>query len=190
MNHQQDKADAISWARRLAERQFLVLDTETTGLYDAQALQIAVINQDGEPMWETLVMPTCEISEGAWKIHGISMDTLIAAQAPTFDRVYPELAALLTGQNLVIYNAAYDWPILSRQCLEYNLQSPELGCLTCAMEWYAQYVGCWNQRHQSYTWQKLPDGDHSALGDCQATLALIRRMAATPDGWRIKELDR
>jgi len=56
MNHQQDKAAAISWARRLAERQFLVLNAKTTGLYDAQALQIAVINQDGEPMWETLVM--------------------------------------------------------------------------------------------------------------------------------------
>ena len=122
-------------------------------------------------------------------MHGISLDTLIAAQAPTFDRVYPEFAALVTGENLVIYNAGFHWPIITKQCCEYNLQPPELHCLTCAMEWYAQYVGLWNGKQKHYTWQKLSSEELSALGNCQATLALIRRMAATPEGWRIKELD-
>jgi DNA polymerase-3 subunit epsilon len=28
-----------------------------------------------------------------------------------------------------------------------------------------------------FRWQKLPGGDHSAIGDARATLAVIRRMA-------------
>jgi hypothetical protein len=33
-----------------------------------------------------------------------------------------------------------------------------------------------NDYHQFYTWQKLPGGDHSALGDCLATLKVIKDM--------------
>jgi DNA polymerase-3 subunit epsilon len=42
---------------------------------------------------------------------------------------------------------------------------------------YAEWFGEWNSYHQSFRWQKLQGGDHSALGDCFATLELIKRMA-------------
>ena len=35
--------------------------------------------------------------------------------------------------------------------------------------------------HQSYRYQKLPGGDHTAPGDCRATLALLRKMAGDGD---------
>ena len=44
---------------------------------------------------------------------------------------------------------------------------------------YAQFVGEWNPRHGDYRWQRLPSGDHSAIGDCRATLALIHKMAVS-----------
>ena len=57
----------------------------------------------------------------------------------------------------------------------------------CAMEAYAELYGDWNDYHQSYRWQKLSDAArvmnikasnlHSALGDCQTTLAVIQAMA-------------
>ena len=46
----------------------------------------------------------------------------------------------------------------------------------CAMGWYSQYVGEPGKRG-GYRNQKLPGGDHSALGDCRATLAVIETMA-------------
>jgi DNA polymerase-3 subunit epsilon len=46
------------------------------------------------------------------------------------------------------------------------------------MHWYAQFVGDWNEYHGNYKWQRLPGGDHSALGDCRATLAVLKEMAA------------
>ncbi len=47
----------------------------------------------------------------------------------------------------------------------------------CAMVAYAQYVGEMNHKGTGYKWHKLRGGDHTALGDCRATLGLIRRMA-------------
>ncbi|NJL65352.1 MAG: hypothetical protein HC903_30705 [Methylacidiphilales bacterium] len=51
------------------------------------------------------------------------------------------------------------------------------GSIHCAMHYYSQYVGEWNDYHGNYKWQKLPGGDHSALGDCHATLKIIKQMA-------------
>lgn len=44
------------------------------------------------------------------------------------------------------------------------------------MGWYSQYVGEPGKRG-GYRSQKLPDGDHSALGDCKAILAVLDGMA-------------
>jgi DNA polymerase-3 subunit epsilon len=46
------------------------------------------------------------------------------------------------------------------------------------MRQYAAFVGEWNEYHGNYRWQRLPGGDHSALGDARATLSLLKRMAA------------
>ncbi len=40
-----------------------------------------------------------------------------------------------------------------------------------------KYMGEWNYYHQSYKWPKLQGGDHTAVGDCQATLRVINEMA-------------
>lgn len=46
------------------------------------------------------------------------------------------------------------------------------------MTFYAAYVGeFFDPEGQDYRYQRL-GGDHSALGDARATLALIHRMAA------------
>jgi DNA polymerase-3 subunit epsilon len=42
---------------------------------------------------------------------------------------------------------------------------------------YARFIGEWNSYYNSYKWQKLDGGDHTALGDCLATLEVIRVMA-------------
>lgn len=46
----------------------------------------------------------------------------------------------------------------------------------CAMARYSQYVGQPGKR-SGYTNQKLPGADHSALGDCRVTLAVIQKKA-------------
>jgi DNA polymerase-3 subunit epsilon len=59
-----------------------------------------------------------------------------------------------------------------------DLNLDQLVTVHCAMQWYAQYVGEWHDYWGNYRWQRLPGGDHSALGDARATLSLLKRMAA------------
>lgn len=45
------------------------------------------------------------------------------------------------------------------------------------MERYAEYYGDWNDYHESYRWQPL-NGGHRALGDAQAALKRLHKMAS------------
>lgn len=188
-----DQEAASEWARQLLSNpDAVILDTETTGLsYDAECCQIAVIDLSGAVLLDTLVKPSIPISIGAMRVHGITNERV--QDAPTFDRVWPQLRAILAGREVVIYNAEYDLRVLNRsggasgvalRDLHPELPTPNrptwIGgarMVTCAMVQYAAYVGDWSSYHQSYRFQKLPNGDHTALGDARATLAVIQLMA-------------
>lgn len=178
------RVEAQRWARRLLERpwQWVLLDTETTGLDDlAEVVQIGVLAPDGTPLLDTLVRPTRPIPPEATAIHGIS--NMHVAQAPRYRDVHPRLEALLRGKTVVVYNAQYDARVLRQTARLSGLGACDLPVVwQCAMEQYARYVGRWSDRHGSFLWQPLPRSDpharHQALDDCRLTLALIRRMAA------------
>lgn len=146
----------------------VILDTETTGLYGADAIQISIIDTAGDVLLDTLVQTPKQIEPEAQYIHGISKDDL--NDAPTADELHDQLANILKDKLVLIYNASFDQPIIQRQ-FGIKLKTD------CVMLTYASYIGEWSDYHDDYRWQRLPGGDHSALGDCRATLAIIREMA-------------
>lgn len=172
---------AKEWARDLLNKNpaaWVILDTETTGLDNkAQIVQVAIINGAGDVLMDNvLVKPTISIPKNASGIHGVTDDAVKAA--PNFIDVWLEIHKHLQGKHLVIYNAEYDLRVL-RQSAEAQCHTIEFpnSSGSCAMNMYAEYVGDWNEYHGSFRWQRLPGGDHTALGDCQATLDLILQMA-------------
>lgn len=185
-----DREKAVRWARELFTRDnWCILDTETTGLgNDAEICQISVINPKGETLTDTLIEPTVEIEPGAIAIHGITNDRVIGAGG--FHLHLTPLLQAVRDKDVIIYNAEFDLKLLRQSARPYGIwlafpTSDRRGCriflnggsIHCAMQWYSQWVGEWNNYHGNYKWQKLPGGDHSALGDCRATLEVIRRMA-------------
>ena len=174
---ERDRQNACRWAHRLLQKpdSFVVLDTETTGLYDAEPVQIAVIRSDGSTLLDTLVKPTIPVSEGAARVHGITEERL--KDAPRFSEVYPKLRAVVADLIIVTYNVAFDQNVINQACHAASLERLS-NVWECAMEAYAEFCGEWSDRHQSYTWQKLPGGDHSAIGDCRAALRIMQKMAA------------
>lgn len=176
-----DRRAAARWAAGLLADPtgVVVLDTETTGLSSIdEIVQIAMIDGAGEVLLDTLVKPTISIPLAAWNIHGISDADV--AEAPTIAKVQPRIVETIGRRQLVIYNANFDLTLIRQSLIACGLPDLELESLAgvhCAMQWYAQYVGEWNDYWGNYRWQKLPGGDHSALGDARATLALLRRMA-------------
>lgn len=174
------------WAYQLLRSRFYVLDTETTGL-DARAeiVQLALIDQDGQTVMNTLVKPTRPCPPEVTRVHGITNEML--ADAPTLDDLYIALSSKLAASTLIAYNMAFDWRLLHQSLAVYGLPLPVGAKKQCAMEAYARYYGQRNRRTGGYTWQSLSNAcrqqhikleyAHSALGDARATLALLHQMA-------------
>lgn len=170
------KRKATDWARSvLADERTVILDIETTGL-NGSIVDIAIITTEGRTLLETLINPEQTIPNEASAIHGITDE--MVKDAPKFSDIYPEILRVLTGARVVIYNANFDTGRLWYDCQRCDLPQLEklFKSVECAMLKYAAWYGEWNSHHKSFKWQRL-NGGHRALGDCLATLELIKKMA-------------
>jgi DNA polymerase-3 subunit epsilon len=182
--------NAIQWADELvAAGNFVVLDTETTSL-EGYPVQIAVVDAQGETLFDRLIKPPegIEIDAGAEKVHGISME--MVKDAPEFDAIVGELNRVIDGKTVVAYNADFDKGVIGRACLKYGLpKSAGNGHeYDCAMLKFAEFVGEIG-RKGDYKWQTLEsaaralgvtvlgDKAHNAVGDCRFTLEVVKALA-------------
>lgn len=167
-------------------KRYLILDTETTGLANAEIVQIAIINDQGAVLLDTLVKPVKPIPADATRVHGITNDHV--ASAPGWAEVAPLVEKLLDDQHLIIYNAAFDTAAMRSASVHAGTEwcfNP--ASVSCAMEAFAEHHGDWNEYHQSYKWKPLSfaarsagvevEAAHSALGDCKMTLSVCRYLA-------------
>jgi DNA polymerase-3 subunit epsilon len=173
------REEAIRWARSLLSGgEFVVLDSETTGLgTPIDFVEVGVVSWRGEPLFDSLVCPSCPIEAGASRVHGHTRESL--AQERRFFEVYPDLLDVLWAKRVVVYNAPYDrrvWDMVVGRLGARAALAGKLPPWECAMRAFAAYVGERSKRG-GYKYQKLPGGDHTAVGDARATLRLIERMA-------------
>jgi DNA polymerase-3 subunit epsilon len=171
-----DRYHAAQWAKELTMREdWVIIDTETTGLRNAEIIQIGVLSGGGEVLLDSLVKPTIPIPLKTSIIHGITDDQV--QNAPTFPEIYPHFVDLIKNKAVVIYNAQFDEAIFRYCCNRAHFNVPSFTALHNAMQWYAKWIGDWSDYHGNYRWPKLPGGDHSAIGDCHATLKVIQTMS-------------
>lgn len=170
---------------------YLVLDTETTGLDSTSEIcQIAIIDSNGKVLLDTLVKPVRPIPPSATAIHGITNE--MVANANPFPMV--EIGVYLINRNVIVYNSNYDVGLLyqSERALGYKTTEwYKVANFYCAMEAFAEIYGDWNDYHQSYRWQKLSTAcayykipvtkAHGALEDCLSTLAVCKAMVASKE---------
>ena len=103
----------------IKDLKFACFDTETTGLSTqagGRICEIAVsVSQGGKPLeqFSTLINPQCPIHPDVVAIHGITSE--MAAKAPTFKQVLPQLQALFDGAVLVAHNADFDIGFLQNE---------------------------------------------------------------------------
>lgn len=145
----------------------------------AEIVEIAIINHLDEMLLDTLIKPCIPIPAEVTEFHGLS-DAMVA-EAPTFPEVYPHIDAALKDKRVLIYNSAFDIPILNYCCRLHSLPILKLAKRSdCLMEWVAQWAGNWSYYHKDYQYVPL-NGNHRALGDCMAAFELIKLMAADSD---------
>ncbi len=175
------KIEAVQWAKTLMNHPFLILDTETTGLRSwDQIVEIAVIDEIGDVLLNTLINPEISIPVGVTSIHGITNE--MVQDKPRFQDILPELEDILNGMPVVIYNATFDKRFLAHGGLtveDYEFQ--------CAMLMYAKFFGVWSDYYNNWKRQSLQKACHycgiqrksihRAASDCEATRQIINYMA-------------
>lgn len=156
---------------------FAVLDVETTG-FDAagrdRIVEIAIVrlSPTGDPIdsWSTLIDPGRP--PGPTRIHGLTAADLRGA--PTFADIAGEVAARLDGAVVVAHNADFDLRFLGAEFERAGLAAPAWPTL-CTLA-LAYRVGSASSRRLGDLCEAegLVHGDrHSALGDAEATAALL-----------------
>ncbi|MDL1900558.1 3'-5' exonuclease [Anaerolineae bacterium CFX9] len=174
----------------LRSQDYLILDTETTGLSQAEICQIAIIDAAGSVLLDTLVKPVRSIPPDATRIHGIT-DRDVAG-APSFAQVRPIIIDLLRDRDVIVYNAAFDRKMLHQSADAAGLEHVDYKQFSrwwCAMETFSELYAEFDRSRRSYRWQSLaraaayyniiPEAPaHSAIADCRTTLNVCRRMLA------------
>lgn len=149
-------ATAVAWARDVVHDPTVVyLDTETTGLgSDAEILEIAIIDQRGQILLDTLVRPRGVIPPDATRIHGIGHADV--RHAPTWSALWPQVAAQLQGRRVIVYNAQFDYRMVQQENTRCGLPHPP-DSWECAMRQYAHFAAVWHARYGNYRWHRLDD---------------------------------
>ncbi len=168
---------------------FIVLDTETTGLDTGEVCQIAVIDSDGQPLIETLVKPSRPIPARATSIHGIT--NAMVSGAPGWREIAPRLVEIVSGRDVIAYNAVFDRKMLHRSAEYAGLPPTDWKTFSrwwCAMIAFAEVYGE-RSPYGGYRFQKLAAAAryyriaepqvHHALEDCRLTLAIVKALAET-----------
>lgn len=182
---------------KLNTQNAVIIDTETTGLDDkSEIVEITAISAaSGDVLFHSLVRPTSYIPSEATAIHGITNSKV--SNAPRFVQIIEPLFNAIQDSEIIIYNSDFDSRLFiqsyelsdhvttceMRQCyfaLKYAMLKA-----TCAMDWYAEFFGEWNDFHDDYKWQSLSNAcaqqgvntsdliPHSSADDCEMTRRLI-----------------
>ena len=179
---------------------YVILDTETTGLdNNAEIIEISIIDMNGNILLDTLVKPSepmpdwCE----AVHIHGINNEML--ADEPTWKEIYSRVFEILSGKNVVIYNAEYDLRLIRQTCSKYTLKAP-IETAFCAMKYFSEWYGEESYRfpgeyhRQSlykavqFTGNRFDGVQHRSLTDCKAVLAVLKSMELAKSPQEMEEI--
>ena len=189
------KWNELLWIFTQLPDDYIVLDTETTGLPDENGLPdivtlgiTVVSNREIAESVEFKTRPQKHISEEAQAIHGITNEQ--AAEFKSFDSQWSQMAEYLNDQLIVIHNASFDWPILLDHVDRYYLALPKIQGVFCsqkaAIPWaQAMDLSCSHRGPSLDTLTKAlgvediratVGGAHGAKIDCSQSYLVVEEM--------------
>jgi inhibitor of KinA sporulation pathway (predicted exonuclease) len=187
------QAEAVTTLRFLDR--YKALDLETDGLgKTAQVLDVAVVDQDGVPLFASLSCPP-DLSklgshEGkrAHAANGITAD--VVRVAPTLPDVWPRLVEVLTEPNtgiLAAFNGDFDFRIIRNAAAREDVYVPALSglCLMKLATAYFErdfYLSLDEAGMLAGMARTAEETAHRALGDARYAARIVRHLRMLADG--------
>ncbi len=180
-----EQKEIIKWFKKLKEMDYLIIDTETTGLTNNdEIIEIGIINNDGKTIYDKRFKPMKSISFGAYNTHGISEEML--KNCKDFNLYYKQIRDILEDDIIIGYSCYFDWDMVKNTIKNRNLELFNYYKIFDVMREYAKFNQEWNDYRNNWKWQKLivacsqmgitVKDEHTAIGDCHLTLELIRKI--------------
>ncbi|MEJ5314802.1 MULTISPECIES: 3'-5' exonuclease [Anaerolinea] len=181
---------AIQIAREVLKHNPIYLDTETTGLgAQDEIIEISIVNDQGQVVYESLVRPTRPIPPDAIAIHGITNEEV--QKARPWHIVWQEVRpVLLNAGVVVIYNEEFDLRMMQQTHARLGLPWRDRFRTFDLMKLYAEYYGEWDPKRRSYRYHSLEAAGkqcgialpnaHRATADTLLTRALLHFIAGVP----------
>jgi DNA polymerase-3 subunit epsilon len=183
------RQSAIQIARQWLTTDPVYMDTETTGLQkSAEIIEVCLIDDNAQVLFQSLVRPTSRIPVDALRIHGITNE--MVKDAPAWFSVWPKVEAALNGRQVGIYNAEFDLRLIYQTNLRYHIRWEQANTNPlCIMKLYAQFYGQWNRAYGNYRYFSLETArqhcriplpnSHRALDDALLARAVLHHIAAS-----------
>ncbi len=197
-------ADLVTFCQQIIANahRVAIIDSETSGL-KGEIIDLAIIDPNGNVLYNSLLKPRCPIEESAKAVHHI--DEAMVSSAPTFAQEWPKIYDAIRGRIIIAYNAKFDYERFVYTASAHNVSLPS-ATWQCMMLSYASYFGAppkyidnpqpaWQKLEKACQQQGIAIGqqEHRALSDTLTTLALIKRVAQlgpstrkyseTPEPW-------
>lgn len=135
-------------------------------------MEVAIVDDRGQVLIDTLVNPQQPIPWRAQSIHGISDD--MVRGKPTLKTLMPEIIEIITNEEVVIYNANFDAPFFPGELRQAR-------AISCAMRRYAaHHGGPWRKLDEAcrQVGHKWSGEAHRALADALACRSVWRWLNA------------
>lgn len=167
----------------IEEIEFVIFDTETTGL-EPQAgdriVEIAAVRlKDKERIatFESLVNPHRQISEAAFQVNRITQDML--KDAPDMREVAPKFLEFIQGSCLCSYNAVFDLGFLNSELKLIGMSFPETILVFDILNMSRRLLPGLERYALWFVAQKLgikQAQKHRALSDVELTLGVFNKL--------------
>lgn len=171
----------LCWSDEKYIDKYVILDTETTGLYgDDEVVEIAIIDLKGNTLYNSLIKPTKPIPGDATRIHGITNEKV--STSPTIAQEIDKLDAILNGKCILAYNAEFDSSMIQHSLSKHGIKRNYNW--TCVM--YNEMEIWQTDRFISLAHACSMDKcqqHHRALSDCMLVYHLV-----TDRNWILKEI--
>lgn len=174
---------------------YLIIDTETTGLRDDdEIIEISIINMRGETLLDTLIKPTRLIPAEATAINHIT-DEMVAV-APSWPEVYPQVMQIIDGRRWLAWNSRFDARLMTQTSLLTGVYADYRSAQVIeayravhdsqidAKQIYSQWYGDFDDDRSNFVRQSLSAAvgqqnvqisgvAHRALADCLMVLGVL-----------------
>jgi DNA polymerase III subunit epsilon len=181
------RQQAILQAREIILKTPIFLDTETTGLEkNDEIIEIALVDNEGNLLYQQLFKPTQPVSAGARKVHKISDEML--KSVPTWFAHWNIIRGHLFNKVIGIYNAEFDTRMIQQTNTRYGIRAHNLDTFD-VMKLFSMFRGVWDNQRRAYRYFKLEEAAlscgldipslHRSANDALLTRNLLHHIAAT-----------